>query len=61
VRRGDISGREIPEVYHTFVDSGDPRHITAVLHHNRRDLLILMELFATAWHHLAESPGGEPV
>lgn len=51
-RIGDIAGRDIPDVYHTFVDTGNARHIRTVLRHNRLDLIMLLELFATAWHSL---------
>lgn len=52
MRSGDISGRDIPDAYHAFVDTGNARHIATIIEHNRRDLLVLMELFAAAWEHL---------
>jgi uncharacterized protein YprB with RNaseH-like and TPR domain len=43
-RTGDIPGSEIPGAYHDFVRSGDARQMAAVIHHNRLDLLSMMEL-----------------
>jgi hypothetical protein len=43
-RIGDVPGSEIPEVYHEFVRSGDAREIVGVIHHNRLDLLTMMQL-----------------
>jgi len=52
VRRDDIPGCDIPNVYHAYVQSGDARPIRTILRHNRLDLLTLAEIFAQAWHHL---------
>lgn len=55
-RFGDVPGREIPDVYRTFVDTGNARHIAAVLEHNRRDLLTLMELLVASLEHGSRAP-----
>jgi hypothetical protein len=44
VRHGDIPGAEIPQRYHEFVHSQDPRLIAPVFHHNRLDLITMAEL-----------------
>ena|GEM_PF-742189 len=56
-RKGDIPGREIPDVYHTFVDTGNARHMRTIIQHNRLDLITLMELFGAAWHHVRREVG----
>ncbi len=43
-RTGDIPGSEIPGAYHEFVRTRDARQMAAVIHHNRLDLLSMMEL-----------------
>ena len=43
-RTGDIAGSEIPGAYHEFVRTKDARQMAAVIHHNRLDLLSMMEL-----------------
>ncbi|HUV35978.1 MAG TPA: ribonuclease H-like domain-containing protein [Patescibacteria group bacterium] len=43
-RIGDMPGSEIPDVYHEFVRSGDAADIAAVFHHNRLDLLTMVQL-----------------
>jgi hypothetical protein len=43
-RTGDIPGSEIPGAYHEYVRTGDARRMAAVIHHNRLDLLSMMEL-----------------
>jgi uncharacterized protein YprB with RNaseH-like and TPR domain len=43
-RAGDIPGSEIPGAYHEFVRTGDARRMAAVIHHNRLDLLSMLEL-----------------
>lgn len=50
VRWGDIPGAEIPDVYHTFVDTGNSRHVARVAEHNRLDIITLVRLYAEAWH-----------
>jgi len=43
-RTGDIPGSEIPGAYHDYVRTRDARRMAAVIHHNRLDLLSMMEL-----------------
>lgn len=43
-RIGDVPGREIPGVYHEFVRTGDAGSLAAVFHHNRLDLLTMLQL-----------------
>lgn len=43
-RSGDIPGEEIPQRYHDYVRDGDPRLMAPIFHHNRLDLLAMMEL-----------------
>jgi uncharacterized protein YprB with RNaseH-like and TPR domain len=43
-RIGDIPGSEIPDVYHDFVRSGDATCMAGVFHHNRLDLLTMLQL-----------------
>jgi uncharacterized protein YprB with RNaseH-like and TPR domain len=43
-RTGDIPGSEIPGAYHEFVRTRNARQMAAVIHHNRLDLLSMMEL-----------------
>jgi uncharacterized protein YprB with RNaseH-like and TPR domain len=43
-RIGDVSGSEIPDVYHEFVRTGDAGGVKGVFHHNRLDLLTMLQL-----------------
>ncbi len=43
-RVGDIPGSEIPNVYHTFVRTGDPYLMVPIFHHNVLDLVTMSEL-----------------
>ena len=43
-RSGDIPGAEIPQRYHDFVRGQDARLIAPIFHHNRLDLIAMMEL-----------------
>ncbi|MGB2824948.1 MAG: ribonuclease H-like domain-containing protein [Phycisphaerae bacterium] len=43
-RVGDIPGRQIPQAYERFVETGDARQIGEVLHHNMLDLLTMAQL-----------------
>lgn len=43
-RVGDIPGAEIPGAYHEFVRTGNAGEMAAVIHHNRLDLLSMLEL-----------------
>lgn len=45
-RTGDIPGRLIPGAYHEFVRTGDAGMMAGVIHHNRLDLLSMLELVA---------------
>jgi hypothetical protein len=47
-RDGDVPGFEIPARYFRYVRTGDARPLSAVLEHNRRDLLSLALLTARA-------------
>jgi len=43
-RRGDIPGRDIPDVYHDYVRTGESKTVKSVLHHNALDLITLLQL-----------------
>ncbi len=43
-RTGDIPGEEIPQRYHDFVREQDARLIAPIFHHNRLDLIAMIEL-----------------
>ncbi|MBN2070536.1 MAG: ribonuclease H-like domain-containing protein [Candidatus Krumholzibacteriota bacterium] len=43
-RTGDIPGSEIPGAYHDFVRTGEAGPIAGVIHHNRLDLLSMLEI-----------------
>jgi uncharacterized protein YprB with RNaseH-like and TPR domain len=43
-RIGDIPGADIPGAYHDFVRTGDAGQMQLVLHHNKLDLLSMLEL-----------------
>lgn len=43
-RSGDIPGEEIPQRYHDFVREQDARLIAPIFHHNRLDLITMIEL-----------------
>lgn len=45
-RVGDIPGAEIPDAYHEFVRTGDAKDIASILHHNRLDLVTMLQLVA---------------
>jgi hypothetical protein len=46
-RAGDVPSRDIPELFHRFVATGDASLLRPVLHHGRVDLLTTARLFAT--------------
>ena len=46
-RSGDIPGDEIPQRYHDFVREQDARLIAPIFHHNRLDLITMVELLIT--------------
>jgi uncharacterized protein YprB with RNaseH-like and TPR domain len=43
-RSGDIPSEQIPQRYHDFVREQDARIIAPIFHHNRLDLIAMMEL-----------------
>jgi uncharacterized protein len=49
-RTGDINGFEIPSRYFHFLRTGDARSLTAILDHNRLDLLTLAALTSRLLH-----------
>jgi len=44
VRRGDIPGHLIPDVYHEYVRTGNAAQIGEIVRHNRHDLITLADL-----------------
>jgi len=53
-RSGDIPGAEIPQRYHDFVREQEARLISPIFHHNRLDLITMVEIL------VALVGGGEP-
>ncbi len=43
-RVGDISGADIPAAYHDFVRTGNAKDIGNIIHHNRLDLVTMLQL-----------------
>ena len=43
-RAGDVSGAEIPGLYHDFVKRGEPYRLLPVFHHNLLDVVAMVEL-----------------
>ncbi len=43
-RAGDVSGAEIPGLYHDFVRRGEPHRLLPVFHHNLLDVVAMAEL-----------------
>ena len=43
-RAGDVSGAEIPGLYHDFVKRGEPHRLLPVFHHNLLDVVAMAEL-----------------
>jgi uncharacterized protein YprB with RNaseH-like and TPR domain len=43
-RIGDIPGAEIPSAYHEFVRTHDAKNMANVIHHNRLDLVTMLQL-----------------
>ncbi len=56
-RSSDIPGEEIPQRYHDFVREQDGRLVAPIFHHNRLDLITMMELLIALLD--AEKPAGE--
>jgi uncharacterized protein YprB with RNaseH-like and TPR domain len=43
-RIGDIAGAEIPGAYHEFVRTRDAKDVANIIHHNRLDLVTMLQL-----------------
>ena len=43
-RVGDIAGAEIPGAYHEFVRTQDAKDVANIIHHNRLDLVTMLQL-----------------
>lgn len=43
-RAGDVSGAEIPGLYHDYVKRGEPHRLLPVFHHNLLDVVAMAEL-----------------
>jgi hypothetical protein len=43
-RVGDIDGADIPAAYHDFVRTGDAKDMANIIHHNRLDLVTMLQL-----------------
>jgi len=43
-RVGDIDGADIPAAYHEFVRTGDAKDMANIIHHNRLDLVTMLQL-----------------
>ena len=43
-RAGDVSGGEIPGLYHDYVKRGEPHRLLPVFHHNLLDVVAMVEL-----------------
>lgn len=43
-RVGDVSGAEVPDLYHAFVRDGDPYPLVPVFHHNLLDVITMAEI-----------------
>ncbi len=43
-RAGDVSGAEIPGLYHDYVKRGEPHRLLPVFHHNLLDVVAMVEL-----------------
>ncbi len=43
-RAGDVSGAEIPGLYHDYVKRGEPHRLIPVFHHNLLDVVAMVEL-----------------
>jgi hypothetical protein len=54
-RSGDIAGAEIPQRYHDFVRRQDARLIAPIFHHNRMDLITMIELLVALVSRPAET------
>ncbi len=45
-RIGDVPGSEIPLLYHEYVRTGDAADMAGIIHHNRQDLVTMLQLVA---------------
>jgi len=43
-RAGDVSGDQIPGLYHDYVKNGEPHRLLPVFHHNLLDVVAMVEL-----------------
>ena len=43
-RVGDVSGAEVPDLYHAYVKNGDPYPLVPVFHHNLLDVITMAEI-----------------
>jgi uncharacterized protein YprB with RNaseH-like and TPR domain len=59
-RSGDIPGDQIPQRYHDFVREGDPGLIAPVFHHNRLDLITMIELLSALVSGRPPTPSASP-
>jgi uncharacterized protein YprB with RNaseH-like and TPR domain len=64
-RSGDVPSAEIPQRYHDFVREQDARLIAPIFHHNRMDLITMVELLIALvsgqrLHDRARSGGSQP-
>lgn len=59
-RAGDVPSRDIPEIFHRFIATGDASLLKPVLHHGRVDLLTTARLFAVLGTHPEAPRANEP-
>jgi len=59
-RSGDIPSAEIPQRYHDFVRAQDARLIAPIFHHNRLDLITMVELLAALVGESDPTPSDPP-
>ena len=43
-RVGDVSGAEVPGLYHEYVRQGDPYQLVPLFHHNLLDVITMAEI-----------------
>ncbi|HEY3320605.1 MAG TPA: ribonuclease H-like domain-containing protein [Planctomycetota bacterium] len=60
LRGEDIPSHQIPDVYHAFVRTGNARQLSAVIRHNRFDLITLADLLVRISAEPAKRPSVEP-
>jgi uncharacterized protein YprB with RNaseH-like and TPR domain len=54
-RAGDVSGAEIPGIYHEYVKNGQPHRLLPIFHHNLLDLVAMAELLPKLFDPEAET------